>query len=427
MTATTFVLSAPLYLAMGVLALFLGDQVTRRIAVLRELCIPRPVTAGLLFAGLNGILTQVLGFELRLEGDLRSELWSVLFTAVPPDQPLQVDQPFLIAFFTCVGLSCSTAAIREGGRSFAALLATASLLALLQAFLGIGLAVAWGYHPGLGLACGPVSMTGGHGTTAGFAALLESTGLSEARAVGFAAATVGLLIGGIVAGPLGSWLIRRQGLSPSEDTVPETVDVPPGEEGILRDLGTLRVRWRTALLLFAILLVCFKAGAWLSYGLNQMGLVFPVYMGSMIVGALVRNGSAPFGLPDLDSLLPPVRSVCIAMFLVLALMDTSFGALADVALPMLTILLGQVLLAMAFAAWVTFRFAGRDYGAAVVAAGHCGFALGATPNALAAMEAISRRHGRVFRPFLAVSLAGGFFLDFANALVIIGAVNWILA
>ncbi|NNL85221.1 MAG: hypothetical protein HKP27_06185, partial [Myxococcales bacterium] len=235
----------------------------------------------------------------------------------------------------------------------------------------------------------------------------------------------GLLIGGVVAGPLGSWLIRRDELHAVGSEAPETADTRR-EESLLRDLSAIGEHWRAGLLLLLILTVCFKAGAWLSYGLSQIGLVFPVYMGSMIVGAALRNGTAPVGLPDLDRLLQSVRSLCIGMFLVLALMKTSFSALAGVALPMLAILLAQVLLATAFAAWVTYRVSGRDYAAAMVAAGHCGFALGATPNALAAMEAISRRHGRVFRPFLAVSLAGGFFLDFANALVIIVAVNWIL-
>jgi ESS family glutamate:Na+ symporter len=228
-----------------------------------------------------------------------------------------------------------------------------------------------------------------------------------------------------VAGPLGSWLIRREELHPGEGDAPET-EGTRREESLLRDLSVIWEHWRAGLLLLLILLVCFKSGAWLSHGLSRIGLVFPVYMGSMIVGALVRNGMAPLGLPGLDRLLQSVRSLCIGMFLVLALMNTSFSALAGVALPMLAILLGQVLLATVFAAWVTYRFSGRDYAAAMVAAGHCGFALGATPNALAGMEAISRRHGRVFRPFLAVSLAGGFFLDFANALVIIAAVNWIL-
>ncbi|NNL84704.1 MAG: hypothetical protein HKP27_03580, partial [Myxococcales bacterium] len=176
MGETTLVLSAPAYLAAGVFALLLGDQLTRRIAVLRELCIPRPVTGGLLFACFTWLLTRAGILELQLDGDLHGKIWSAVFTAVTPDKPLQIDQPFLIAFFTCVGLSCSAAAIREGGRLVTALLVAASLLASLQAVLGVAVAVAWGHHPSLGLACGPVSMTGGHGTTAGFAALLESTG-----------------------------------------------------------------------------------------------------------------------------------------------------------------------------------------------------------------------------------------------------------
>jgi ESS family glutamate:Na+ symporter len=147
MGETTLVLSAPLYLAAGVFTLLLGDQLTRRISALRELCIPRPVTGGLLFAGLTWLLARARFFELELDGDLHGEVWSMVFAAIAPDKPLQIDQPFLIAFFTCVGLSCSAAAIREGGRSVTALLATASLLALLQAVLGVGVAVAWGHHP----------------------------------------------------------------------------------------------------------------------------------------------------------------------------------------------------------------------------------------------------------------------------------------
>lgn len=417
---------APLFfLVAGVFMLVVGDGLTKTIRPLREFCIPRPVTGGLLFAGAAWAIARFASLEIYLDGALKDEIWHAVFSAIPSDKALALDQPFLIAFFTCVGLSCSVTAVREGGRSVAALLVTASLLALVQAIVGIGIAASWGAHPGVGLACGPVSMTGGHGTTAGFAGLLESSGLPDARAIGFAAATFGLLVGGVISGPLGSFLVRRHRLSPTGDDAPETV-YARAEGGLGRDLLAIYAKRGLALLLVGVLLFCFKAGAWLSYGLAQLGLIFPVYMGSMIIGALLRNGAEAVGIPDLDDLLQAVRSICIGMFLVLALMNTSFAALADVAWLMLWILVAQVLLSVGFSAWVTYRFAGRDYAAAMVAAGHCGFALGATPNALAAMEAIARRHGRAFRPFLAVSLAGGFFLDFTNALVITVAVNWIM-
>lgn len=424
-TSTQVTIAPLLFLIGGLLMLVVGDWLTKKIRPLREFCIPRPVTGGLLFVGIAWVIARVSSWELHLDGALKSELWHAVFSAVPPDKAFALDQPFLIAFFTCVGLSCSVAAVREGGRSVAALLVIASLLAVAQAILGIGIAASWGAHPAVGLACGPVSMTGGHGTTAGFAGLLESSGLPDARAIGFAAATFGLLVGGVISGPLGSFLVRRNRLSPSADDAPETV-YARAEGGLRRDFAALYAKRGHALLLLLVLLVCFKTGAWLSYGLAHLGLIFPVYMGSMIVGALLRNGAEAAGLPDLDDLLQAARSISIGMFLVLALMNTSFSALADVAFLMLWILIAQVLLTVLVAAWVTYRFAGRDYGAAMVAAGHCGFALGATPNALAAMEAIARRHGRAFRPFFAVSLTGGFFLDFTNALVITAAVNWIM-
>jgi ESS family glutamate:Na+ symporter len=424
--STVFSLSPLLYLAAGVLALIIGNQLTRRIGLLREFCIPRPVTGGLLFAACSWLLASSSPFELQLNGALESSLWHTLFSVGPQSKPMLVDQPFLIAFFTCVGLSCSADAVRKGGRSLIVLLVAASCLALAQAILGIGTAAFFGVHPAVGLACGPVSMTGGHGTTAGFAELLQSTGLEDPRAIGFSAATFGLFVGGIVSGPLGSLLVRRHGLAPSGEDVPETA-YARSEGGLLGDLRAVSTSGARTLLLLSTLLLCFKLGAWLSYGLAGIGLIFPVYMGSMIVGALLRNLVPERRLLGFDDLLQAVRSICIGMFLVLALMNTSFTSLADVAVVMLVILVLQVLLAVAFALWVTYRFAGRNYDAAMVAAGHCGFALGATPNALAAMDAISRRHGRVFRPFLAVSVAGGFFLDFTNALVITAAANWIMA
>lgn len=423
---TAFSLSPLLYLLAGVLSLIVGNQLTRRIGLLRELCIPRPVTGGLLFAASSWLLARSTAFELQLNGVLESSLWHTLFSVGPQSKAMLVDQPFLIAFFTCVGLSCSADAVRKGGRALIVLLVAASCLALAQAILGIATATFFGVHPGVGLACGPVSMTGGHGTTAGFADLLRTTGLEEPRAIGFAAATFGLLVGGILSGPLGSLLVRRHGLSPGGEDVPETA-YARSESGLLGDLRAVSLGGVSTLLLVLTLLVCFKLGAWLSFGLAAVGLVFPVYMGSMIVGALLRNLAPQGWISGIDDLLQAIRSICIGMFLVLALMNTSFTSLADVAVVMLVILLLQVLLTAAFALWVTYRFAGRNYDAAMLAAGHCGFALGATPNALAAMDAISRRHGRVFRPFLAVSVAGGFFLDFTNALVITVAANWIMA
>ena len=417
-------LASPLFLLCALFALLAGDWLTARIAILRELCIPRPVTGGLLASAVVSLLASLFSFDIHFDGALGGDLWRVLFSASEESPPLELDQPFLIAFFTAVGLGCSVSAIRSSGRAGLGLFAASSVLAAAQAVVGIAGAISAGQPAALGLACGSVSMTGGHGTTAGFAELLTAAGLPDARAIGFVAATFGLVIGGVVAGPIGSFLIRRYRVKPSPDAVSATRLAPSGGS-LFRDLSALYRERVGTIALILILMVCFKVGAWLSHALVQAGLVFPIYMGSMIVGAIARNLLDSLRFTAIEEPLKPVRSLSIGIFLVLALMDTSFAALSEVVSVIGVLLLAQVALAIAFVAVVTYRWAGRDYDAAMISAGHCGIALGATPNALAAMEAIARRHGRVFQPFLSVSVVGGFFLDFSNALVILVAINWI--
>jgi ESS family glutamate:Na+ symporter len=269
----------------------------------------------------------------------------------------------------------------------------------------------------LGLGCGSVTMTGGHGTALGFAADLEKAGLQAAAVVGVAAATFGLVSGGLLGGPVGGLLIRRRGLKPKTGAHTHLESGRSGESGTLNDLRLLAGFGRPFLAHLLLLLACIKAGAWVSYFIQHTGVTFPVYMGAMLLGVAARNALDWRGRTWVDSeVIDTLASVTLGVFLAIAMMSLNLIELANAALPMLVILAVQVIVMALYAWFVTFRVMGRDYDAAVMAGGHCGFGLGATPNAVANMKALVESFGPAPRAFLVVPVVGAFLIDFANAL-----------
>lgn len=241
-----------------------------------------------------------------------------------------------------------------------------------------------------------------------------------------AAATFGLVAGGLLGGPIGGALIRRRRLQ-SQDAVPRAVaDSAAAGQGIVGDFQFLARRRRDFLLHFLLLLACVKLGAWVSYFIQQTKITFPVYIGAMLLGVVVRNTLDLAGARWVKTeVLNTLASVMLGMFLTIAMMSLNLIELADTALPMLMILTVQVGLVALFARWVTFPVMGRDFEAAVMAGGHCGFGLGATPNAVANMKALVERFGPAPRAFLVVPLVGAFLIDFVNALNITFFLNWL--
>jgi glutamate:Na+ symporter, ESS family len=422
-------MTIPAWLAvvLAIPVLLLGELLVQRIKVLSRFNIPTPVVGGLLFSllVLGGNLTG--WFVAKFETGITAQWWTWLVTTEPewlkaPSK--NVNLPFLVAFFTCIGLNASWSLVKRGSLQVLIFLGVAGVLAVVQNLVGVGLAKALGVSPLVGLVCGSVTMTGGHGTALGFAADLEKAGLPNAAVVGVAAATFGLVAGGLLGGPLGGALIRQRGLKPNVSKQTHLEIGQTGESGIIPDLRALAGFGKPFVLHFALLLLVIKLGAWVSFLIQQTNITFPVYMGAMLLGVVTRNllelaGARWVRTEVIDSM----ASVALGIFLAIAMMSLNLIELANAAVPMLIILAVQVVVMALFAWFVTFRFTGRDFDAAVMAGGHFGFGLGATPNAVANMKALVERFGPAPRAFLVLPIVGAFLIDFVNALNITGFLN----
>jgi glutamate:Na+ symporter, ESS family len=412
-------------LALAAVVLFAGYGIRRQVGVLARYNIPAPVVGGFLFAS--------AAFGLRMAGLLAFEF----------DTTLQV--PLMIAFFTTIGLGASLALLRVGGPQVLLFFLLATSLVVMQNVVGVTLAWVLGVEPLLGLIAGSITMTGGHGTGGAFGQLLqEDYGFPGALTLAMAAATFGLVSGGLIGGPIATTLIRGRRLSPA----PQRGGVAPPkglahaalDEEIDTEPDGPPATAYTLLKIIAVVLVAMWAGgllgAWVQtsvqlpqltlfgYTLGGGPLTLPAYIGAMLVAAAIRNLADVSGALRIEQrTVDDVGTVALSLFLAMALMSLRLWELLDLAIPMFVVLVAQVTMMAAFAYFITFRVMGRDYDAAVMAGGHCGFGLGATPNAIANMEAIVERFGPAPRAFLVLPMVGAFFIDFTNALIITVFIN----
>ncbi len=407
-----------LAVVLAIPVLLLGEFLVRRIGVLARFNIPAPVASGLLIS-VGILIFNLVGGDVKFSTKTDAAWWTWLVTTEiewQKNPTLDVSRPFLVAFFTCIGLNASWTLVKRGSIQVLLFLGLAGVLAVLQNIIGVGLAKLLGVSPLLGLVCGSVSMTGGHGTALGFASDLEKAGLPAADVVGVAAATFGLVCGGLLGGPIGGGLIRRFKL---ESSAPASVHLESGasaDTGILNDLKSLAAVGKVFAIHLLLLLACLKLGSWVSFFIQKTGITFPVYIGAMLLGLGVRNavdlsGGRWIKTETVDTL----ASIMLGIFLAIAMMSLNLIELASAAGPMLAILAVQVIVMACFAWFVTFRFMGRDFDAAVMAGGHCGFGLGATPNAVANMKVLVEKFGAAPRAFLVVPIVGAFLIDFVNA------------
>lgn len=385
-------------LALAAVLLMCGRWIRNRIAFLDRYSMPTAVIGGFLFA------TSVIFLRL-------ANLVSFEFD-------LALQKPLMLAFFTTIGLGASMKLLRIGGPQVLLFWLLASILAVLQSGVGIFLSQLMGESPFLGLIAGSVTMTGGHGTGAAFGALIEEQyGFPTAVPLAMAAATFGLVFGAIVGGPLGAILIRRHKLKTpildnnSGSELNETIDTPPP---IIRPADTLQV--------ITVILVAMWLGNLLSQWLD-MFITLPAYIGSMLVAALFRNVADAVKFKIEPKCVENIGAITLSLFLSMALMSLRLWELLDLAWPLLIILVVQIVLVGVFAYFVTARFMGNDYDAAVMASGQCGFGLGATPTAMANMDVLVNRYGPAPRAYLVVPMVGAFFIDFTNALIITAYLN----
>jgi ESS family glutamate:Na+ symporter len=406
--------------ALAIPVLLFGEFLVRRIKLLSRFNIPAPVVGGLLLSLLI-LLGNLTGwFVTKFETGVSAKWWTWLVTVEPEwvNAPSKnVNLPFLIAFFTCVGLNASWSLVKKGSSWVLIFLGISTVLAVAQNLIGVPLAKMMGQSPLLGLVCGSLTLAGGVGTALGFAGELEKAGLQGAAAISVAAATFGLVAGGLLGGPLGGWLIQRHQLKPEAGAEVHLEAGQTGVSGILPDLRALLGFGKKFWVHLAVLLCCIKVGTWVSYFIQKSGITFPVYMGAMIFGLLLRNAVDFSGNRWIKTeIVDTLAAVSLGIFLVIAMMSLNLIDLASAAGPMLVILFAQIVMMALFGLFVTFPLMKRNYDAAVMTAGQIGFGLGATPNAVANMKALVDRFGPSPRAFLVVPIVGGFLIDFLNAL-----------
>jgi ESS family glutamate:Na+ symporter len=397
----------------GALALIVGMVLTRKVAFLQKFCVPSPVSGGIIFSLITLVLYGFCDVEVSFDGTLKDV--------------------FMLAFFTSVGFQSDLKVIKQGGRLLVIMLTLLVVIIALQNLMPMGITRLMGVDSLIGMAAGSISMTGGHGTAGGFASVLEEMGLHGAGTVGMAAATFGLIAGSMIGGPLAEKIVRTK--LTHEQMQPQDEDIDPAMAGIESDEASPTGRTKRvstneqefqqyAKAAYCILLVM-GGGTILSWLFAKTGITFPTYFGALILAAIVRNtiGFVSYKdngkwekaekLLDMERIVS-VGNICLSMFLGMAMISLRLWELQSLALPLIVILVSQVVMMALFAYFVAFPLLGRDYDAAVLCAGMCGFGLGATPNAMANMSAVCYKYRYTVKPFLIVPIIGAMFADLIN-------------
>ena len=388
----------------GVAALLLGIFFTRTIPFLKRFCIPAPVSGGLLVSLLTLASYGILGVEFSFDGTIKDIC--------------------MMLFFTSVGFQSNMKALKQGGRPLVVMVLLVAVLIIMQNLISLGTAKVLGIDSLVGMAAGSIPMCGGHGTSGGFSPVLEQMGLAGAQSITMACATFGLVAGSMIGGPLAELLIRKRHLaeeSHSRDIVAglEGSEASPESKEIKPQSGERSFRdYSKAVYL---LVLAMAAGMCLSKLLALTGITFPTYFGSLIAACLIRNVTEPLSkgrdLLCMDKIVA-LGDICLSLFLGIAMSTLKLWELASLVLPLCVILLAQVLFIALFAYFVAFRSLGKDYDAAVLVSGLCGFGLGATPNAMANMSAVCLKYRYAVNPFIIVPVIGAMFVDIINTTVI---------
>ena len=382
----------------AIILLLLGRWIKKKVNFFEKFFIPAPVIGGTLFSIILLIGHQTGTFTFSFNDDIKNLL--------------------MIAFFTTVGFSASLKILAKGGLGVILFLLAAVVLVILQDIVGPVLAKTLGINPLLGLAAGSIPLTGGHGTSGAFGPYLEDLGATGATVVAVASATYGLIAGCLIGGPIARRLMIKNNLKPTES-----------KEGVDNSLLGSATEVTEESLFSAVVYIgiAMGIGALINNMLAKAGIKFPVYLMGMVVAAIIRN-ILDFNQKQLPfSEIGIVGNISLSLFLSMALMSMKLWQLIDLAVPLIVILLAQPVLMAFFAYFVTFNIMGRDYDAAVMSTGHCGFGLGATPNAMANMETFTTANGPSVKAFFIIPIVGSLFIDFINAIIIKGFASWILA
>lgn len=385
-------------LAVAVGVLYLGGVLKKKVKFLETFCIPAPVVGGVIFAVFSCLL-HILGIvEFQFDETLKNVC--------------------MVMFFTSVGFQANIKVLKAGGKSLVAFLMCLIVLIFLQNAVAVGVAKALDINALVGMCTGSIPMIGGHGTSGAFGAVLEDFGINGATTLCTAAATFGLIIGSIMGGPLSRRLIIKHDLMKTVVSEDDSI-LAEDEQKHHRSVSM----YAPAAYQLAIAM---GIGTLVSWSLSYTGMTFPVYIGSMIVAAFMRNigeysGKIHIHMGEIND----IGGICLSLFLGIAMITLQLWQLAELALPLVIMLIAQVLLMAFFSYFVVFNVMGRNYDAAVLVAGTCGFGMGATPNAMANMQALTQKFAPSIKAYMLVPIVGSMFADFLNSLVITGFINFI--
>ena len=377
-------------LAAAVLVLLLGNYLKKKIYFLQKFCIPAPVIGGLIFAIMTCICYVTGIAEFSFDDTLR--------------------EVCMVFFFTSVGFQANLKVLKSGGKSLIVFLGLVIALIILQNLTAVGLAKLLNLNPLIGMCTGSIPMVGGHGTAGAFGPVLEDLNIKGATTICTAAATFGLIFGSLIGGPLGKRLIEKHSL----------LNTAANEDDSLLVEDEKKHERHTNMYADAVfqLILAIGVGTIFTMLLTKTGLTFPIYIGAMLAAALMRNiceytGIATIHMGEINDL----GGISLSLFLGMAMITLRLWELASLALPLVILLAAQVLLIIIFTYVIEFNIMGRDYDAAILVSGTCGFGTGATPNAMANMQAVCDQYVPSIKAYLLIPLVGSLFADFLNSLV----------
>ena len=385
-------------LGLATFVLLAGAGLKKNVGFLEKFCIPAPVAGGLLYALLMYMIHSFGILEFNYDETLKNVC--------------------MVIFFTSVGFQANIKILKKGGTSLLIFLIIVITLVVSQNSVAIGLAKLIGVDMKVGLSTGSIPMVGGHGTAGAFGPILEDFGLKGATTLCTAAATFGLVAGSLMGGPVGQRLIKKHDLLSKIENEDAT---PLLNEEIKHQHKAANYAAATYQLAIAMGL-----GTIISWLLSLTNMTFPVYIGAMIVAAVMRNiGEMSDKMTIYIGEINNLGGICLSLFLGIAMITLKLWQLADLALPLVLLLVGQTVLMFIFSYFIVFNLMGRDYDAAVLSAGVCGFGMGATPNAMANMQAVTDKYQPSIKAYILVPIIGSMFADFINSLVITMFINFI--
>lgn len=391
--------SIDMYQTMGiaVVVLLFGSWLKKKVHFLERFCVPAPVVGGLFYALIMYVLYAYKVVEFSYDDTLKNIC--------------------MVIFFTSVGFQANIKVLKKGGVALIIFLVIVVGMIFAQNGLSVLIAKGMGMESKLGLCTGSIPMIGGHGTSGAFGPILEDFGIKGATTICTASATFGLVVGSLMGGPLAERLIKKKNLLSTIEEEDASILV---EEEKKHKRSATNYAGATYQLAIAI-----GIGTLISWALSKTGMTFPVYIGAMIVAAVMRNvgeltGKIPVRMGEINDL----GGICLSIFLGIAMITLKLWQLAELALPMLILLIAQTILMYIVARFIVFNLMGRNYDAAVLAAGTCGFGMGATPNAMANMQVISEKYAPSVKAYILVPIVGSMFADFLNSLIVTFFINW---